>query len=164
MLDQALPDCARDWNPLHTVPVAERSYVAFHLVRDLWGNTCALWRLYFEATPAPWIVTRSDDHGTASFPGHRAIANDGRGCRLGTQVRLNVISGGYFGYRGGEVLGGEACVIANDQALWRETGSQKVLACRLSAYPHVVESEVLGDRSSPAVGAEFDWCLYVTPL
>ena len=68
----------------------------------------------------------------------------------------DVVGGKDLDAGAGEVLGGEAAVVADDDASVRGTGPLEVLGNSAGAASHVVEGVVLGDGGAPAIGPELD--------
>jgi hypothetical protein len=88
------------------------------------------------------------------------VADDGGGGWLGREVDLDAVAGEHLRSGGGEVLGGEAGIVADDQAAAGGPGLLEVIGDALGAVADVLEGELLPDDGPPAVRAELDGVLF----
>jgi hypothetical protein len=97
-----------------------------------------------------------NDDSASGLMGQDTVTDDRGGRGPGTEIYLDAITGDYLGGGGGEVLGGKAGIIADDNAppgqslLFQEVGDA------LGTVAYVFKGKVLGDNRPPAVGAELD--------
>src|ERR1700674_49162 len=109
--------------------------------------------LHLEAVVGPRIVAGSDDDARAGAHLAREEAADLGRHRVGRREGADAVRGQHFDAGSREILGGEAPVVADDNAALGGARVGEVLRHATSAAPHVVEREVLGDGGAPAIGA-----------
>ncbi len=76
-----------------------------------------------KAVPDARIVAGGDDDGAAGLFRQDAVADDGRGGGFRGKIDLDAVAGNYLGGGGGEVLGGKAGIIADDDAARRRVST-----------------------------------------
>ena len=112
--------------------------------------------LDLEAVVRPRVVAGGDDDPRSRPELAREVAADLGRHRVGRREGADVVGGEDLDAGAGEVLGGEAAVMTDDDAAIRAPGLLEVLGHAACAATHVVEGVVLGDGGAPAVGAELD--------
>ena len=117
--------------------------------------------LILEAVPDGWIVAGSDNDGaTGSFSQNtKAYHRCWRGS--GAEVNPDVVAGNYLSHRRGEVFGGKAVVIADNQSATRQVCLLQVVGYPLGTGTYIIKGEVLSDNAPPAIGAEFNGSFYL---
>ena len=59
------------------------------------------------------------------------------------------------------MFGGKAGIVADYQTALSQPSLSEVIGYALRTSPHIIKGEVLSDDSPPAIGAEFNWAVYL---
>ena len=73
---------------------------------------------------------------------------------------FNTIACEYLGSGSGKVLGGEASIVANDQAIFIKLVLLQVVRHPLSTNTDIIEGEIFGDDSPPTISAKLDYIIH----
>ncbi len=131
--------------------------VGLDFFQPVGSNRAAVLVPHLEAVIGGWVVAGGDVDCARRSQRHHSMADDrGGGGSLG-EVDMDVVGGQHLGHRRGEVLRGEAAVVAHHHALFSHPLIKQITSKALGTAPDVVESVILSDLTSPAVGTEFDF-------
>ena len=100
------------------------------------------------------------DHGAGRTPHDDFVGGHLRGDGGGGESHADIVRQEDLRGRGGEVLAGEAPVVADDHAAGRTTLGNDPLGHALRAATDVVEGVLLGDPGTPAIRPEDDGRAY----
>ena len=129
----------------------------FDLFQPAGGDRPAELVAHLEAVIGGRVVRSGDIDGSRRLPGDDRVGDDRRGRGSGGQMHLEVVGCQDFCHRGGEVLGVEAHIIPDHDALPLAALLLHVTGKALGAAAHVVEGIVFGDQPAPAVGSKYDF-------
>ncbi len=109
------------------------------------------------AIPVPGVVAGSDHDAAGRAEFLYVVRNGWSGHVVVGQQHGDAGVGEHLGNGAGSAVGGEARVVADDDAAAGVFILENVGGDGARDATHVVEGEIVGDEAAPAVGAEFDF-------
>src|ERR1700684_4370911 len=128
----------------------------FDLGDDRGERAAAVAGFVLDAVPVGGIVAGGDDEAAGGFALTNEERDRGSGARLVGEPDGRAGGADRFGDSGGDRVGGEAVVVADDHAFAGVFTADDVASDGVRDDARVRVSEIVGDDAAPTVGAEFD--------